>query len=56
MDVSAEPCARCVGSLYWAGIGRLVHAMSEYKPCRIIGPLLEEDNEAAALHDGIWQR
>jgi tRNA(Arg) A34 adenosine deaminase TadA len=81
MYVSAEPCAMCAGSLYWAGIGRLVYAMSEHKlghiigphpdnltldlPCRtvltagqrpveVIGPLLEEDAEAAALHDGAW--
>jgi tRNA(Arg) A34 adenosine deaminase TadA len=83
MYVSAEPCAMCAGSLYWAGIGRLVYAMSEHKlgkiigphpdnltldlPCRtvleagqrhveVIGPLLEEDEEAAALHDGVWGR
>lgn len=81
--VSAEPCAMCAGSLYWAGIGRLVYAMSEHKlgriigphpdnltldlPCRtvlaagqrpveVIGPLLEEDAEAVALHDGVWGR
>ncbi|WP_431303219.1 nucleoside deaminase [Sediminicoccus sp. BL-A-41-H5] len=81
MYVSAEPCAMCAGSLYWAGIGRLVYAMSEHKlgriigphpdnltldlPCRtvlaagqrtveVIGPLLEEDPEAVALHDGAW--
>ncbi len=81
MYVSAEPCAMCAGSLYWAGIGRLVYAMSEHKlgriigphpdnltldlPCRtvlaagqrkveVIGPLLEEDAEAVALHDGVW--
>ncbi|WPB86221.1 nucleoside deaminase [Sediminicoccus rosea] len=81
MYVSAEPCAMCAGSLYWAGIGRLVYAMSEHKlgriigphpdnltldlPCRtvlaagqrpveVIGPLLEDDAEAVALHDGAW--
>lgn len=26
---SAEPCAMCAGGLYWAGVGRLVYAMSE---------------------------
>jgi tRNA(Arg) A34 adenosine deaminase TadA len=83
MYVSAEPCAMCAGSLYWAGIGRLVYAMSEHKlgqiigphpdnltldlPCRVvleagqrtvevIGPLLEDDPEAAAMHDGVWER
>jgi tRNA(Arg) A34 adenosine deaminase TadA len=38
MYVSAEPCAMCAGSLYWAGIGRLVYAMSEAKLRRLIGP------------------
>jgi tRNA(Arg) A34 adenosine deaminase TadA len=38
MYVSAEPCAMCAGSLYWAGIGRVVYAMSEAKLKRIIGP------------------
>lgn len=83
MYVSAEPCAMCAGSLYWAGIGRVVYAMSEHKlkrligphpdnltldlPCRVvlasgqrevevIGPLLEEDPEAAAMHEGVWER
>jgi len=26
---SAEPCAMCAGAMYWAGIGRLVYALSE---------------------------
>ena len=83
MYVSAEPCAMCAGSLYWAGIGRVVYAMSEAKlkaiigphpdnltldlPCRVVlesgqravavlGPLLEDDAEAAALHEGVWDR
>ncbi|MEI6158777.1 MAG: nucleoside deaminase [Roseococcus sp.] len=83
MYVSAEPCAMCAGSLYWAGIGRLVYAMSEHElgqiigphpdnltldlPCRVvleagqravevIGPLLEDDPEAVAMHDGVWER
>lgn len=81
MYVSAEPCAMCAGSLYWAGIGRLVYAMSEAKlraiigphpdnltldlPCRVVlgagqrpvevaGPLLEDDPECSAVHDGAW--
>jgi tRNA(Arg) A34 adenosine deaminase TadA len=76
---SAEPCAMCAGAIYWAGIGRLVYALSEHRlraitgnhpenptlnlPCRevfasgqrvteVIGPLLED--EAAALHEGVW--
>ena len=26
---SAEPCAMCSGAIYWAGIGRVVYALSE---------------------------
>lgn len=26
---SCEPCAMCAGAMYWAGIGRLVYALSE---------------------------
>jgi tRNA(Arg) A34 adenosine deaminase TadA len=26
---SAEPCAMCAGATYWAGIGRVVYALSE---------------------------
>jgi tRNA(Arg) A34 adenosine deaminase TadA len=26
---SCEPCAMCAGAIYWAGIGRLVYALSE---------------------------
>jgi tRNA(Arg) A34 adenosine deaminase TadA len=78
---SAEPCAMCAGAIYWAGIGRLVYALSEHRlraitgnhpenptlnlPCRavlasgqrvteVIGPLLED--EAAALHEGVWNK
>ncbi len=36
--ISAEPCAMCAGALYWAGVGRVVYAMSEAKLGRIIGP------------------
>ncbi len=68
MYVSVEPCAMCAGSLYWAGIGRLVYAMSEAKLRAIIGPhpdnltldlpcpLLEDDPHFAAAHDGAWER
>jgi tRNA(Arg) A34 adenosine deaminase TadA len=78
---SAEPCAMCAGAIYWAGIGRLVYGLSEYRlreltgnhpenptldlPCRdvfasgqrtteVVGPLLE--NEAAAVHAGVWKK
>jgi tRNA(Arg) A34 adenosine deaminase TadA len=36
--ISAEPCAMCAGAIYWAGIGRVVYAMSEHRLKRIIGP------------------
>jgi tRNA(Arg) A34 adenosine deaminase TadA len=26
---SAEPCAMCAGTIYWAGIGRVVYGLSE---------------------------
>tara|TARA_R110001583_G_scaffold8952_5_gene42276 strand:+ start:5020 stop:5493 length:474 start_codon:yes stop_codon:yes gene_type:complete len=29
MYVSAEPCAMCTGSAYWAGLGRVVYGLSE---------------------------
>ena len=38
MYVSAEPCAMCAGTIYWAGIGRVVYALSEHKMRGIIGP------------------
>lgn len=38
MYISAEPCAMCAGSAYWAGIGRVVYAMSEKRLGKIIGP------------------
>lgn len=28
---SAEPCAMCAGAIYWAGIGRVVYALSEQR-------------------------
>src|SRR6478672_4222387 len=34
---SAEPCAMCAGAMYWAGIGRLVYALSEHRLRDITG-------------------
>lgn len=41
MYTSAEPCAMCTGSVYWAGVGRIVHGMSERALKDLIGPDLE---------------
>ena len=38
MYVSAEPCAMCAGSAYWAGIGRVVFGLSEKALKDLIGP------------------
>jgi tRNA(Arg) A34 adenosine deaminase TadA len=34
---SAEPCAMCAGSAYWAGIGRVVYGLSEHGLRELIG-------------------
>ncbi|THG33375.1 nucleoside deaminase [Naasia lichenicola] len=34
---SCEPCAMCSGAIYWAGIGRMVYAMSEEELYEITG-------------------
>lgn len=38
MYTSAEPCAMCAGAVYWAGVGRVVHGMSEKALKDLIGP------------------
>lgn len=38
MYASAEPCAMCAGSAYWAGIGRVVYGLSERDLGALIGP------------------
>ncbi len=38
MYVSAEPCAMCAGSAYWAGVGRVVYGLSERALGELIGP------------------
>ena len=35
---SAEPCAMCAGSVYWAGVGRVVFGLSERELKDMIGP------------------
>ena len=34
---SAEPCAMCSGGIYWAGIGRVVYALSEHSLLEMTG-------------------
>lgn len=38
MYTSAEPCAMCAGSVYWTGVGRVVHGLSEKALKQLIGP------------------
>jgi tRNA(Arg) A34 adenosine deaminase TadA len=38
MFASAEPCAMCAGSAYWAGVGRVVYGLSERDLAQLIGP------------------
>lgn len=38
MYASAEPCAMCAGATYWAGVGRVVHGLSEADLKALIGP------------------
>ena len=38
MYTSAEPCAMCAGAVYWAGVGRVVHGISEQALKALIGP------------------
>ena len=38
MVASAEPCAMCAGAAYWAGVGHIVHGMSEEALKALIGP------------------
>ncbi|AOV15901.1 tRNA-specific adenosine deaminase [Acidihalobacter aeolianus] len=35
---SAEPCAMCAGTAYWAGIGRVVYGLGERHLKALIGP------------------
>jgi tRNA(Arg) A34 adenosine deaminase TadA len=34
---SAEPCAMCAGAIYWAGIARVVYALSERRLLELTG-------------------
>ncbi len=38
MYTSAEPCVMCAGSVYWAGLGRVVYGLSEKALKDLIGP------------------
>ena len=38
MVTSAEACAMCAGSVYWAGVGHVLHGMTEKALKDLIGP------------------
>ena len=42
-----EPCAMCAGTIYWAGIGRVVFGQTEHDMKAIIGP--HEENPTLDL-------
>jgi len=44
---SAEPCAMCAGTIYWANIGRVVFAMTEAKLLEMTGN--NDQNPTCAL-------
>ncbi len=44
---SAEPCAMCAGAAYWAGVGRVVYALSETRLLALTGS--HPDNPTLAL-------
>ncbi|UDF14424.1 nucleoside deaminase [Antiquaquibacter oligotrophicus] len=39
---STEPCAMCAGAIYWAGIGRVVFALSEQGLIEIVSAVSDE--------------
>jgi tRNA(Arg) A34 adenosine deaminase TadA len=44
---SCEPCAMCSGAIYWAGIGRVVFALSEHELLPLTGD--HPDNPTLSL-------
>ena len=40
---STEPCAMCAAAIFWAGIGRVVFALSEHEMVAQVGPALAAD-------------
>ena len=53
---SCEPCAMCVGKMYWAGIRSVAYALPAEERAvehvSITGPLLLD--EARQVHLGFW--
>ena len=56
MYANAEPCAMCAGAAYWAGIGRVVHGMSERALKALIGPHPENLTLDLPCRDGVRRR
>jgi tRNA(Arg) A34 adenosine deaminase TadA len=44
---STEPCGMCAGAIYWAGIGRVVYALSSESLCAIVND--EQGDSTLAL-------
>jgi tRNA(Arg) A34 adenosine deaminase TadA len=47
---SAEPCAMCAGAAYWAGLGRVVYALSELALAKLTGAHPENLTMAVGCH------
>ena len=56
MYANAEPCAMCAGAAYWAGIGRVVHGMSEKALKALIGPPPRKPYPRSPMPRGIRRR
>ena len=52
---SAEPCAMCAGSIYWAGIGRVVYGQTE-KALKEQTGAHEENQRRSALRHRVRRR
>ena len=53
---SAEPCAMCAGAVYWAGLRRVVYALSEARLLTLTGDHPENPTLALTLPRGLRPR